>query len=189
MATFVAVRNAKPSVLIGVSGQGGAFTEQAVREMAKYADRPIIFPLSNPTSRSEATPQDLMNWTDGRALIGTGSPFAPVRVGGKEVRIAQTNNSYIFPGLALGIVASKARRVTDAMVKAAKVTLVGWEKIGAGYVTAIVRGDVAAVKAATDAGAAAARRVGELVSVHVIPRPHANLEDTLPIGKATGAKA
>jgi len=69
-------------------------------------------------------------------------------------------------------------------VKAAKVTLVGWEKIGAGYVTAIVRGDVAAVKAATDAGAAAARRVGELVSVHVIPRPHANLEDVLPIGKA-----
>jgi microcompartment protein CcmL/EutN len=74
------------------------------------------------------------------------------------------------------------------MVKAAKVTLVGWEKIGAGYVTAIVRGDVAAVKAATDAGAAAARRVGELVSVHVIPRPHANLEDALPIGKATVAK-
>ena len=76
----------------------------------------------------------------------------------------------------------------DAMVKAAKVTLVGWEKIGAGYVTAIVRGDVAAVKAATDAGAAAARRVGELVSVHVIPRPHANLEDALPIGKANTAK-
>ena len=73
--------------------------------------------------------------------------------------------------------------------KAAKVTLVGWEKIGAGYVTAMVRGDVAAVKAATDAGAAAARRVGELVSVHVIPRPHASLEETLPIGKATTAKA
>jgi malate dehydrogenase (oxaloacetate-decarboxylating) len=118
------VRNAKPSVLIGVSGQGGAFTEQAVREMAKYADRPIIFPLSNPTSRSEATPQDLMKWTEGRALIGTGSPFEPVRVEGKEVHIAQTNNSYIFPGLALGIVASKARRVTDAMVKAAAEELV-----------------------------------------------------------------
>ena len=75
-------------------------------------------------------------------------------------------------------------QAADAMVKAAKVTLVGWEKIGAGYVTAIVRGDVAAVKAATDAGAAAARRVGELVSVHVIPRPHSNLEDSLPIGKS-----
>src|SRR3954465_13217127 len=91
-------------------------------------------------------------------------------------------------GEALGMIETKGLvamiEAADAMVKAAKVTLVGWEKIGAGYVTAIVRGDVAAVKAATDAGAAAARRGGELVSVHVIPRPHANLEDALPIGKA-----
>jgi malate dehydrogenase (oxaloacetate-decarboxylating) len=118
------VRNAKPSVLIGVSGQAGAFTAQAVREMAKHTARPVIFPLSNPTSRSEATPQDLMDWTEGRALIGTGSPFEPVTVGGKKVQIAQTNNSYIFPGLALGIVASNARRVTDTMVKAAAQELV-----------------------------------------------------------------
>ncbi len=117
------VRNAKPSVLIGVSGQAGAFTEQAVREMAKHSARPVIFPLSNPTSRSEAIPQDLMDWTEGRALIGTGSPFEPVTVGGKKIHIAQTNNSYIFPGLALGIIASKARRVTDAMVKAAATEL------------------------------------------------------------------
>jgi len=113
------VRNAKPTVLIGVSGQAGAFTEQVVREMAKYTARPVIFPLSNPTSRSEATPQDLLNWTEGRALIGTGSPFAPAYFNGKQVSIAQTNNSYIFPGLALGIVASKAKRVTDSMVEAA----------------------------------------------------------------------
>src|SRR5213596_3236359 len=96
-------------------------------------------------------------------------------------------------GEALGMVETKGLvamiEAADAMVKAAKVTLVGWEKIGAGYVTAIIRGDVAAVKAATDAGAAAARRVGELVSVHVIPRPHANLEDALPIGKATSVTA
>src|SRR5205085_11390710 len=96
-------------------------------------------------------------------------------------------------GEALGMIETKGLvamiEAADAMVKAAKVTLVGWEKIGAGYVTAIVRGDVAAVKAATDAGAPAARRVGELVSVHVIPRPHANLEDALPIGKASTAKA
>ncbi len=118
------VRNARPSVLIGVSGQPGAFTEQAVREMAKYSDRPVIFPLSNPTSRSEATAQDLMDWTEGRALIGTGSPFEPANVGGTKVPITQTNNSYIFPGLALGIVASKARRVTDTMVKAAAEELV-----------------------------------------------------------------
>lgn len=118
------VRNAKPSVLIGVSGQNGAFTEPAVREMAKHTIRPVIFPLSNPTSRSEATAQDLMDWTEGRALIGTGSPFEPVNVGGKRIHVTQTNNSYIFPGLALGILASKARRVTDTMIKAAAKELV-----------------------------------------------------------------
>ena len=94
---------------------------------------------------------------------------------------------------ALGMIETKGFvgmvEAADAMVKAARVELVGYERIGGGFVTAIVRGDVAAVKAATDAGAAAARRVGELVSVHVIPRPHANLEDVLPIGKATTAKA
>jgi len=94
---------------------------------------------------------------------------------------------------ALGMIETKGFvgmvEAADAMVKAARVELVGYEKIGGGYVTAIVRGDVAAVKAATDAGAAAARRVGELVSVHVIPRPHANLEDVLPIGKASTVKA
>jgi malate dehydrogenase (oxaloacetate-decarboxylating) len=123
--TFLGVvRNVKPTVLIGVSGQAGAFTEQVVREMAKYTSRPIIFPLSNPTSRSEATPQDLMNWTEGRALIGTGSPYPPVDYGGKKTPVAQTNNSYIFPGLALGIVASRARFVTDSMVKAAAKELI-----------------------------------------------------------------
>jgi len=118
------VHHARPSVLIGVSGQPGAFTEQAVREMAKHTIRPVIFPLSNPTSRSEATAQDLMDWTEGRALIGTGSPFEPVNVAGKKVQITQINNSYIFPGLALGILASKAKRVTDTMIKAAAEELI-----------------------------------------------------------------
>ena len=92
-------------------------------------------------------------------------------------------------GEALGMIETRGLvslvEASDAMVKAAKVSLMGWEKIGSGYVTALVRGDVAAVKAATDAGAAAARRVGELISVHVIPRPHSNLEDVFPIGKAS----
>jgi malate dehydrogenase (oxaloacetate-decarboxylating) len=113
------VRNAKPTVLIGVSGQSGVFTEEAVREMANNAQRPIIFPLSNPTSRAEATPQQLLEWTQGRALIGTGSPFEPVTVNGKQVPIDETNNSYIFPGLALGMISSRAKRVSDAMIKAA----------------------------------------------------------------------
>jgi malate dehydrogenase (oxaloacetate-decarboxylating) len=119
IALLDVVRNAQPTVLIGVSGQAGAFTEAAVREMAKHTARPIIFPLSNPTSRSEATAQDLMDWTEGRAIISTGSPFEPVNVGGKKVHVNQTNNSYIFPGLALGIIASEAKRVTDAMIMAA----------------------------------------------------------------------
>ena len=113
------MRHAKPTVLIGVSGQCGAFSEEAVREMATHTARPILFALSNPTSCCEATPHDLVNWTEGRALIGTGSPFEPVTFNGQKVTIAQPNNSYIFPGLALGIIASKARRVTDTMIMAA----------------------------------------------------------------------
>ena len=109
------VRNVKATVLAGVSAQPGAFTEDVVREMAKHAERPIIFPLSNPTSRAEAAPADLLHWTDGRALVGTGGPFAPIEIDGKLIPIAQTNNSYIFPGLALGILVSRARRVTDSM--------------------------------------------------------------------------
>ncbi|HEX3766065.1 MAG TPA: NAD-dependent malic enzyme [Kofleriaceae bacterium] len=117
------VRRVHPTVLIGVSGQAGAFSEAAVREMARHTERPVIFPLSNPTSRAEAQPQDLMDWTGGRALIGTGSPFEPVTVGGRRIAIDQTNNSYIFPGLALGIIATRARRVSDAMIMAAATEL------------------------------------------------------------------
>jgi malate dehydrogenase (oxaloacetate-decarboxylating) len=117
------VRNARPTVLMGVSGVPGGFSEEAVRAMAQYAERPIIFPLSNPTSRSEATPQQLLDWTDGRALIGTGSPYPPASVKGRMVPIDQTNNSYIFPGLALGIISSQARRVSDGMIKTAALAL------------------------------------------------------------------
>ena len=117
------VRNARPTVLIGVSGEPGAFTEDVVRAMAMYTERPIIFPLSNPTSRSEATPQQLLDWTDGRALVGTGSPYEPAKVNGRVFPIDQTNNSYIFPGLALGVISARARRVSDGMIKAAALAL------------------------------------------------------------------
>jgi malate dehydrogenase (oxaloacetate-decarboxylating) len=109
------MRNAKPTVLIGVSGQTGAFTEQIVRAMAEGVEHPVIFPLSNPTSRSEAVPQQIMEWTNGRALIGTGSPFPPMHWQGRDIPVDQTNNSYIFPGVGLGVLAANARRVTDAM--------------------------------------------------------------------------
>jgi malate dehydrogenase (oxaloacetate-decarboxylating) len=117
------IQNAEPTVLIGVSGQPGVFTEEIVRAMTKYADRPIIFPLSNPTSRSEATPQDLLNWSNGTAVIGTGSPFPPVLINGGSIPIDQTNNSYVFPGVALGLISSQARRVTDSMFMVAAKTL------------------------------------------------------------------
>jgi len=117
------IRNAKPTVLIGVSGQAGAFTEQIVREMAKNVEKPAIFPLSNPTSHAEATPADLLKWTDYRAVIGTGSPFAPIEYHGKIHHIDQTNNAYIFPGVALGVIAVKARRVSNEMFMTAAKTL------------------------------------------------------------------
>jgi malate dehydrogenase (oxaloacetate-decarboxylating) len=119
------VRHAGITVLVGVSAQAGAFTEEMVRTMAAQTERPIICPLSNPTSKSEAIPADLLRWTDGRAIIGTGSPFAPVQVGERTFLISQVNNSYIFPGLALGILVSRARRVTDTMMMAAAKALAG----------------------------------------------------------------
>jgi malate dehydrogenase (oxaloacetate-decarboxylating) len=119
------VQNAKPTVVIGVSGQPGVFTREMVQAMTSYVERPIIFPLSNPTSRSEATPQDLLDWSRGSALVGTGSPFPPVSVNGQPIPIDQTNNSYVFPGVALGVISSRASRVTDAMFMVAAKTLAG----------------------------------------------------------------
>ncbi len=113
------IENAKPTALIGVTGQPGVFTEEIVRAMGRAATRPIIFPLSNPTSRAEAEPADIMRWTEGRAIIATGSPFPPVERNGKLVPVDQCNNSYIFPGVALGVLSVEARRVTDSMFMAA----------------------------------------------------------------------
>ncbi|MDY4368328.1 NAD-dependent malic enzyme [Pectobacterium brasiliense] len=113
------VRNAKPTILIGVSGQPGLFTEEIIREMHKHCARPIVMPLSNPTSRVEARPEDIIRWTEGAALVATGSPFAPVNYQGKVFPIAQCNNSYIFPGIGLGVLASGAKRITDGMLMAA----------------------------------------------------------------------
>lgn len=113
------VRNVKPTVLVGVSGQAGAFSEEIIREMAKHTQRPIVFPMSNPTSCVEAQPADIIQWTDGQAIVGTGSPFEPFEYKGKTHYFAQCNNSYIFPGVGLAAIAVGARRITDTMFIAA----------------------------------------------------------------------
>jgi len=115
----------KATVLIGLSTVAGAFSEPIVREMARKVERPIIFPLSNPTSKSEAKAEDLIRWSDGRALVATGSPFEPVSFGGRKIQVAQCNNIYIFPAMGLGVVASGARRITEPMLLAAARTLAG----------------------------------------------------------------
>ncbi len=109
---------ARPTILIGVSGQPGLFTESVIQSMTENSDTPIIFPLSNPVSRAEATPENIIRWTDGKAIIATGSPFQPVSHNGESYRIAQCNNSYIFPGIGLGVLAVRANRVTDEMLLA-----------------------------------------------------------------------
>jgi malate dehydrogenase (oxaloacetate-decarboxylating) len=117
------VANAHPTVLIGTSGQAHAFSEAVVRAMAAHTRRPAIFPLSNPTERSEAAPADLLAWTEGRAVIGTGSPFPPVTRNGKPFRIDQTNNAYVYPGVGLGAIAAKADRISQGMFLAAARTV------------------------------------------------------------------
>lgn len=113
------VRNVRPTILIGVSSQAGAFTREIVLEMTVHADRPIILPLSNPNTRAEAQPEDLIRWTGGRAIVATGSPFSPVTYSGRSHPIPQCNNAYLFPGLGLGVLATRAREITDSLFQAA----------------------------------------------------------------------
>lgn len=123
------VQYAKPTVLVGVSAQRGLFTEEVIKTMHKYCAKPLVMPLSNPTSKIEATPQEILNWTNGEALVATGSPFTPVHINGKEIAIAQCNNSYIFPGVGLGVLSSKAVRVTERMMMVAAEALAAFSPI------------------------------------------------------------
>jgi malate dehydrogenase (oxaloacetate-decarboxylating) len=117
------IRYVHPTILIGTSGIAGSFTESAIREMAKHVATPVVFPLSNPTSKTEASPGDIVTWSDGRALVATGSPFNPVSYAGTTHVIGQANNTFVFPGVGLGVILSGAREVTDKMFLAAAQTL------------------------------------------------------------------
>jgi malate dehydrogenase (oxaloacetate-decarboxylating) len=117
------VNCAKPDILIGVSGQAGLFSELVIRSMKKHCDLPIIFPLSNPSRQVEATPEQVIEWTDGQVIIATGSPFKPVEYKGKVYPIAQCNNSYIFPGIGLGVIVAEASLISDAMLMVTSATL------------------------------------------------------------------
>ena len=117
------VRHVAPTILIGTTGTAGAFTPGAIRDMAAQVPAPIVMPLSNPTAKSEALPADVLAWSEGRAIVATGSPFDPVPVGGRTRLIGQANNVFIFPGLGLGAIVARAREVTDAMFLVAATTL------------------------------------------------------------------
>ena len=170
------VRRVRPTILIGTSARPHSFTESVVREMAAHTERPIILPMSNPTELAEAVPSDLLAWTDGRALVATGSPFAPVTHAGTTYEIAQVNNALIFPGLGLGVIVSRASRITDGMLLAAAravAALVNPTTPGAALLPQVA--DLRATSAAVAvAVAAAAQRDGVAASP-----PDDNLQDTV----------
>jgi malate dehydrogenase (oxaloacetate-decarboxylating) len=150
------VRLARPTILIGTSGQPGAFTEEIVRAMAEHCDRPVIMPMSNPTSLSEARPADLLSWTDGRALVATGSPFEPVTVGGDTFVVGQANNALVFPGIGLGAIFVRASRVTARMIGAAADAVAS--SVDGGAVGAPLLPEVEALRETSVAVAAAVAR-------------------------------
>lgn len=123
------VEHSKSTVIVGVSTVSGLFTKEIIQQMQSNTDKPIVLPLSNPTSKVEAVPEDILTWTNGNAIVATGSPFEPVELNGKTYTISQCNNSYIFPGIGLGVISSKARRVTDNMLMASSYALAEYSAI------------------------------------------------------------
>jgi malate dehydrogenase (oxaloacetate-decarboxylating) len=173
------VAQAQPTIIIGTSTKGGAFTEQVVREMASHVERPMIFPLSNPTERIEAVPADLVRWTDGRALIGTGTPWEPVPHRGVSYEIGQANNALVYPGIGLGTIAAKASRVTDGMLLAAATAiseLVDVNRPGSGLLPDV--SDLRAVSA-TVAVAVARQAQADGVATADLSDPVQAVQDTM----------
>jgi malate dehydrogenase (oxaloacetate-decarboxylating) len=173
------VANVHPTIIVGTSTQGGAFTEQILGEMAKQVKRPMIFPLSNPTERIEAVPADVIRWTDGRGLVGTGTPWGPVPYKGVEYEIGQANNALIYPGIGLGTIVSRASHVTDGMLRAASeaiAALVDVSRPGAGLLPEVE--NLRAVSASV-AVAVATRAVEEEVARAELPDPVQSVQDAM----------
>jgi malate dehydrogenase (oxaloacetate-decarboxylating) len=173
------VANVHPTILVGTSTVGGAFTEQVIRSMAKHVDRPLIFPLSNPTERIEAIPADVIEWTDGRGLVGTGTPWDPVPYKGTDYVIGQANNALVYPGIGLGTIASRAERVTDGMLLTASeaiAAMVDVSRPGAGLLP-----DVENLRAvsATVAVAVARRALEDGVAQAELPDPVQAVQDAM----------
>ncbi|MED1527616.1 MULTISPECIES: oxaloacetate-decarboxylating malate dehydrogenase [Bacillus] len=152
------VRRVKPTILIGTSGQGGAFTEEIIKEIAAHTERPVIMPMSNPTPLAEAVPEDLFKWTDGRALVATGSPFENVEYNGIEHEIGQSNNAFVFPGLGLGSIVTESKIITKGMFVAsadAIAEMVDHDKPGAGLLPSIDKLQEVSIKVAIEVAKAA----------------------------------
>ena len=186
------VKAVRPTVLIGTSGEPRTFTEDVIREMARTAERPLVFPMSNPTSQSEARPADVIAWTEGRALVATGSPFEPVPWEGRTITVGQGNNAFVFPGVGLGVLVSGAREVTDGMFAAAAEGLaheVGTAELAAGSLFPAVR-DIRRVSARVAAAVvreARERGLGRALPDEQIPRAVAEAmwePDYLPLEPA-----
>jgi len=175
LSLFDVVKRAKPTILLGLSGVGATFTEEIIREMAKNCDRPIIFPLSNPTSNAECTAEQAFKWSNGKAIVATGSPFDPVELNGKTYYTSQGNNMYIFPGLGLGATICKASRISDNMFFAAARTLsscVTTEELEKGQVYP----DITQIREVSKKVAIEVINVAFAEGVSRIPRPK-NLEE------------
>lgn len=173
------VARVRPTMLIGTSAQAGAFTEEVITGMAAHVERPIVMPLSNPTSKCEAMPADVVRWTDGRALIATGSPFPPVIHGGATIHIAQANNALVFPGLGLGVTVARARRITEPMIMAAAeavAALAGDHRPGAPLLPSV---DQLRPVSAAVAVAVAVEAEREGLARVPLPDPHKQVQDAM----------
>jgi malate dehydrogenase (oxaloacetate-decarboxylating) len=173
------VANVHPTIIVGTSTAGGAFTERILREMAAHVKRPMIFPLSNPTERIEAVPADAIKWTDGRGLVGTGTPWDPVSYKGVDYQIGQANNALIYPGIGLGTIVSRADRVTDGMLLAASeaiAALVDVSRPGAALLPEVE--NLRAVSA-TVAVAVAKRAIEDGVAAASLPDPVQAVQDKI----------